>query len=185
MRDFALGACSSGRRMKPTTISTSCRSGWRRWLISSHAHQRSFRARGEVTATSTSCRTGKPLPAVQDLRKGVEVADASIAAVEARLRPPVRHGRYKTTPVFTHEPRRPGTHHARVLYRWYLTAARASRTVGKSVVATLALPTGCDARGRPRCPLYAVGKSCWLVLRPRSPELGFPTVCNGQHGRNS
>jgi hypothetical protein len=27
MRYFTLGACSSGRLMKPTTISTSCRSG--------------------------------------------------------------------------------------------------------------------------------------------------------------
>jgi len=27
MRDFTLGACSSDRLMKPTTISTSCRSG--------------------------------------------------------------------------------------------------------------------------------------------------------------
>jgi len=66
MRDFTLGACSSDRLMKPTTVSTSCRSGWRSRLISRHAHGRPVHARGEVTATSTSCRTGSPPPAGLD-----------------------------------------------------------------------------------------------------------------------
>jgi len=42
MRDFALGACSSGRLMKPTTISTSCRSGQRLCYPRSHREEESF-----------------------------------------------------------------------------------------------------------------------------------------------